>query len=288
MKKLLFMLLLAGCASGQVHVENDYFGYLNKNEDKYFTNGAKFSSFHTKGNERDTYSLGQNIYTPSKKKADATPEQLKDNRPYAGWLYLEYRNAVLKDDVKTVWGVQAGCTGECSLAKQTQIGVHKLLGQKYPTWDNDYALKTEPGIILEGEKYYGLARARQFTSNYFVRAKLGNIIDSGSLGLNFFYGEGVEEFYPEAITFKGKKAPWSYYLFGDIEGRVVPYNYFLQGSLFQEENHTVDPNLFVGQAELGVRVGYENLKFSYSYTAITDEWQGQNGPFFFGGVDISW
>ncbi len=292
MKKFLITLLLAGCSSGQVHVENDILAQGITNNDRYYTHGTKFSYYEDEPNERKTYSLGQSIYTPSKKRADALPEDLKKSRPYTGWLYAEYRNTILQEDnnSRTVWGLQLGCTGRCSLAKETQQGVHKLLDQSIPTWDKNYSLKSEPGFILEREKYYDLYQAVNFYSDYFTLLKTGNIINSVSSGLSFKYGINFSRFEPEDITFKQAKeeSPWSYYLFGDAEVRYIAYNHFLQGSMFQSERHTVDANPFVGEANLGFRVGYDKFKFSYNYTMITDEWSDQGGPFMFGGIDISW
>lgn len=292
MKKLLLCLTLAGCVHGQVHLENDIGAVFNKNDDKYFTHGTKLSSIHLDpdGHKEELYSAGQNIYTPSKKHIDASPSILSTDRPYSGWLYLEYRNEQVKDQVKTVYGIQAGCSGPCSFAKETQSTIHKLLKQNVPSWDPNYALKSEPGIILEGEKYYEIIGTSHFSSSLFSRLRGGNIIDSGSIGSKFEWGEGIDNFAPEPIIFKIPKEvdKLSYYIFGDVEERGVPYNHFLDGSLFQKEHHTVNSNFFVTEANLGFRVGYNNLKFSYNYTIITDEWEGQKGPFFFGGIDWSW
>jgi len=177
------------------------------------------------------------------------------------------------------------------MAKETQQQFHKFIDQGYPTWDRNYSLKSEPGIILEREKYYDLYTDSLLYAVYFSRLKLGNIINSTSIGSSFKYGIKYNSFDPEPITFKmpkEEKNPWSYYIFGDVETRLVPYNHFLEGSLFQNERHSVSANLLVGEANLGARVGYENFKLSYNYTVITDEWEQQGGPFFFGGLDISW
>lgn len=294
MKKALLCLLLAGCSHGQIHAENDLFAYANKNHDRFYSHGSKFSYYKDEPDERKTYSLSQTIYTPSKKRSEATPEELKDNRPYTGWLYLEYRDAVRKENYRQVLGIQAGCSGRCSFAKETQVGVHKLLGQGSPTWDRNYSLKSEPGVILQAERYYALLKTDLLSSDYFALLKAGNIIDSVSVGSSFRYGFNAGAWDPEAITFKTERdipvevSPWSYYLFGSAEGRFIAYNHFLEGSLFQDERHTVNPQRLVGEGNIGFRVGYKNLKLSYNYTVFSDEWSGQNGPFFIGGIDVSW
>lgn len=289
----IFIILLTACASGQVHLENDYGAFFNKNNDKYFTHGSKFSSYNLadSGTSLQTYSLGQNIYTPSAKCAEALPSELRNNRPYTGFLYGEYRKATVEDSTKTIYGVAAGCSGRCSYAKETQRTIHTLLGQGYPTWDREYSLKSEPGLILELEKYYAITEPdTDIYSNFYVLSKFGNIVTSGSVGFNFAYGEGVDHFAPEPITFKSPRETedFMYYIFGNIEGRAVPYNRFLEGSIFQDERHTVNAEPIVGEANLGFRIGYKNLKFSYNYTVVSEEWEGQNGAFFFGGLDLSW
>lgn len=275
-------------------MENDYGAFFNKNDDKYFSHGTKLSTIKRSTvsavPRSETASLGQNIYTPSKKRTDALKSDLDSSRPYTGWLYLEYRRAQLENRIKSVYGVQAGCSGRCSYAKETQTFIHEALGQSVPTWDRNYSLKSEPGVILEWEQYYELVRTDFHYVDVYYRSKFGNIINSGGIGLSFKYGQGTTDFDPEEITFKKtlNESLWTYYFFGSVEGRGVPYNHFLDGSLFQSERHTVDSNFFVGEANLGFRVGYKNFKTSYNYTVFTDEWDGQNGPFFFAGLDFSW
>lgn len=287
MKYLLF-LLLVGCA-GSLHVENDIFG-SKKTQDKYFTHGTQFNYYIESEKEKETFSLGQTIYTPSKKSKDALIEDLEKDRPYGGWLYGEYRNTKYTTETqKDTWGIQLGCSGECSYAKQTQQHVHEILGQSVPTWNPDYSLRAEPGFILERERSYRLVKGDYSDLSIYGAGKFGNIIDSAAIGIDGRLGFNLDKFSLEPITFKvPEKSNWRAYLFSRLEGRYVPYNHFLEGSLFQSENHTVTPVRLVGEFDIGFTFGYKEFSFLYRFSKFTSEWEERPGSFNFGGITLGW
>lgn len=293
MKKLLSLcLLLAGCSGGLV-AENDIFDPFDKNNDRAYTHGTKFSTFTESDNEKKTYSVGQNIYTPDTKKPNPDPEIIKQSRPYSGWLYGEYRDAWLAEPtVKNILGIQIGCTGNCSLAKETQQAVHKLIGQGIPTWDEDLALGTEPGVILEAERYYELYNNNYSDFTAYGTAKAGNIVDNGAAGFEYRTGYNLDKFASEPIIFKGpleKPLPkFMSYFFLIGEERLVAYNYFLQGSMFHQENFTVTPEVSVQEIDAGVTLGYGHYSFTYRYTAFSNEWTTQKDNTAFGGLNFQW
>src|ERR1051326_3246093 len=87
----LFLLTACQGYGGGIHAENDIFDPINKNRDEYFTHGTRFDLTKETSNEKQTYSLGSNIYTPSTKKPSADPQILARDRPYTGYTYGEYR-----------------------------------------------------------------------------------------------------------------------------------------------------------------------------------------------------
>lgn len=292
MKKLIPLLLLAGCAHGALTTENDFFDPFDKNNDRAYTHGTKFSSFTETEEEKKTYSIGQNIYTPDTKKPDPDPAIIAQSRPYSGWLYGEYRDSWNETEtIKDTVGIQVGCTGKCSLARQTQQGVHKLLDQGIPTWDPQYTLKTEAGLILEGEKYYELL-ANSFSDLVgYGSVKAGNLVDNGAGGIEYRIGYNLDHFESEPIIFKApevKPSDFLGYFFIKGEERLVAYTYFLQGSIFHDETHTVTPEVSVQELDAGITLGYDHYQFTYRYTAISDEWTTQKGNSAFGGLNFSW
>lgn len=287
---ILGILMLCGC-SGGLHVENDLF-QRGITSDQYYTHGTKFSYFKETEHEKETFSIGQNIYTPSTKKLDADPAILRNDRPFAGWLYGEYRNTNLtSENIITTYGVQLGCTGPCSLAKQTQRQVHRWLDQSIPSWRNDFTHKSEVGVILEAERGYRFYSKEYFDLTGYGAAKVGNIVDSAAVGLDVRAGYNLDKFPSDPIIFKlPKAAPSNYlgYVFCRLEQRLVPYNHLLDGSLFQDERHRVHSELSVQEGDVGFTLGWKKLKFTYRYTVFSNEWKEKKGSFGFGGIDLAW
>lgn len=290
----LLFLLLSGCTG--LHVENDIFG-LGKNADKFYTHGTKFSNTSEEGDTKTSYAVGQNIYTPSSKKPDADLAILNKDRPYAGYLYGEYQEAKIIEDVQNTWGFQVGCVGPCSLAKETQQGFHKLIDQGIPEWQPAYTQRSEPVATLLLEQ-----KRKQYSETYnewlegdaslYGQGKLGNLIDNASIGAELRLGYALPKFNPNEIVFRKSPDkeidPWSIYGFTKAEQRYVAYNHLLDGSLWQTEKHTVDSKDFVSEGQFGLSVGYGAFNFAYSFVFVTDEWTTQDGGFAFGGLDFNW
>ena len=99
------------------------------------------------------FSFGQNMYTPT----DISRSGLiKDDRPYAGWLYIStsyHRKYSTENPVKFMDTVelQFGVIGPASLAEDTQRIVHQWRGiETAKGWDHQ--LKNEPGIAAIFER----------------------------------------------------------------------------------------------------------------------------------------
>jgi len=291
MKYLVLLLLLTGCA-GRVHLENDFFASFHPNQDKYYTHGTKLSSIKETESFIEEYSLNQTIFTPSKKRPDADPALLKTDMPYSGFLFGEYRlTEMLDEDSQYTFGVQAGCFGECSYAKEVQSFVHKLLDQNIPTWDKNYALKSEPGLNIELERKEIILKGENYDFSSYVNGKLGNILNSVSLGTEFRYGFNLDTFSSTPIIFrvsKEKKTPWTFYGFTRVAETLNFYDHSIDGSLWQQERHHVNSELNVQTMYTGITLGYGQYKLTYTYFFTTDMWKERDSSMFFGGVDFRW
>ena len=299
MKYLLFIIIVvvAGC-SGAIHAENDLFSGPHSNSDRFFTHGTKFSYFPQQETNdiKETYSIGQNIFTPSVKYKPATEPAtkaiLENDRPYAGWLYGEYRKSFYaQDNVRDTFGIQLGCSGPCSGARQTQQQFHRIISQHVPLWDPNYTLRQEWGAILEAEREYILQEWQYADISTYGAARAGNIIDSGAFGVDLRVGYNLDKFSTEPIIFKipsTPRSPWTAYLFTRGEQRLVLYNHFLEGSMLHSEPHTVTTEPSVQEFDAGFTIGYENFRLTYRYTIFSNEWKERPGSFTFGGFDIKW
>jgi hypothetical protein len=309
MKRVIAFILFISCAvvhaqttsHFELHHENDLLNQFSTNKDKYYSAGQSFSYVKESDSLRESFTLGQLIYTPSAKRIDADPEVLKNDRGYGGWLYVEYRHSLFTSPtLKDTYGIQVGCTGRCSLAKEAQTTVHKLIGDKIPTWDPNYVMRSEPGFILELERnYYPEALTSKYAdASFYAAGKAGTIIDSVAGGIDLRLGYNLPRFASEPIIFKTPRgtAPaasrvkpnlFTAYVFARGEERFVAFNSMLHGSMFQEERHRVTPELFVMESNIGFTAGYGIYKVTYRVTTLSSEWTEHKGAQAFGGIDLS-
>lgn len=286
--------ILTGCTGGQVHFENDLLGFA-KNEDKNFTHGTKFSYNDEDSTSKTSYSLGQNIYTPDRKHNDAPKAELDRDRPYTGYLYSEYRHSDLTEtgDINT-FGIQVGCVGPCSLAKQTQQQIHRWRGINIPAWPREDTLKSEVTLSLELQKLRPIYETPHSRTSLYINGKFGNLVDSAAGGFESLLGYNIPTFSVDPIIFKlpnptAPKANYLGYFFIKGENRFVAYNHVLDGSLYLDERHTVNSEADVRELDVGFTIGYGAFKFTYTYFLFSNEWTDEKpGGFSFGGIDFSW
>ncbi|MEY2881789.1 MAG: hypothetical protein RLZZ15_4169, partial [Verrucomicrobiota bacterium] len=194
--------LLAGCAHHPVtlYSENDrYFA----GTDRHYTNGAKltvtqpapqksgvahaldalgrslrrfepYDVSHEKVDHKLSYSLGQNIYTPTE--IHTTAPQPND-RPYAAWLYGGIAFQRQQDDLFQAIELQLGVIGPMALGRQIQNGVHDFLHiARADGWGHQ--LRNEPGVNLAYDWRYRARRDSTSTQpdtgfSYDVIRRLG-------------------------------------------------------------------------------------------------------------------
>ena len=77
-----------------------------------------------------------------------------------------------------------------------------------------------------------------------------------------------------------------WFLFAGLDGRALARNIFLDGNTFSN-SHSVDKNYFVGDANAGLALTYDDYRLSYSLTARSKEFKGQDDPTVFGSLTLS-
>ncbi|MGE3907168.1 MAG: lipid A deacylase LpxR family protein, partial [Reyranellaceae bacterium] len=187
---------LAGAWDGGVltiQIENDWFGGA-ANKDRHYSTGLRanwmsptlydapmwlrdftdlpesFLSFldsRPAGKVKRRYglSVGQSLYTPEDKQATAL---LKDERPYAAWLYVGFSLQTIRYDAEKpdkrqdairqdTWQLDVGMIGPAALGRQVQNNWHKVIGvEQSKGWDNQ--LKNELGVNLTFERKWRIGR----------------------------------------------------------------------------------------------------------------------------------
>ena len=315
--------------------ENDLWG---SGKDTHYTHGTRFSYISSKKSDdckdsklgsleiireiakykmlkpihletqRISVILGQNIFTPE----DITASNLqKDDRPYAGWLYIGF--GFVKDADSTVdkviiknWSnivdileLNVGVVGPWSYAEDIQTGWHKFIDTTTPNgWAHQ--LKNELGIVINYERKFrmdskSLISKIQFDLTPSIGFALGNVhtnLASGAivrLGYNMPYDYGPPRIRPglQGSDFFEAKSGFSIYLFAGVEGRFVARNIFLDGNTFRN-SHSVAKKPFIGDFQAGIVVTYKKIRVSLSNIFRTKEFQKQNEADEYGAVNISY
>jgi hypothetical protein len=177
------------------HEDNDFINFRGHGTDKAYTNGTSFDLYYNNENAshkklnkwipkagskaHDTYKWGitQIMYTPTE---ISLPNPDPMDFSYAGALYvsrsLHSSNPVKKISYQT--DLFAGLIGPFSFAKETQIGVHKLIASPIPMgWDHQISTKIIANINFTAEqelwnygKWLELIGGTQFKAGSLVNA----------------------------------------------------------------------------------------------------------------------
>ena len=127
-------------------VANDKFVLV----DKYYTSGIFFTykkklktSFIFKKDStsvlQHSFTLGNQTYTPT----NLSSTNVADfDRPFAGWLFINYNQQKIKKHSVSSLNFQTGITGEESLSGKLQIWFHNFLGiDDFISWTDEIAFK---------------------------------------------------------------------------------------------------------------------------------------------------
>ncbi|MCU7845657.1 MAG: lipid A deacylase LpxR family protein [Candidatus Thiodiazotropha sp. (ex Monitilora ramsayi)] len=298
-----------------IQLENDLWG---SGDDRFYTHGTEISyasvdtppkfltslsdslPFYRKGGfEIHGYSLGQTIFTPE----DIEQETLvEDDRPYAGWLFLDMGIAHLYEDQgdrEKINGLilTLGVVGPISLAEQVQRGIHRLTGSDNPRgWDNQ--LENELGINLtylrKWRRLFPLQSSRSFELSHHGGLTLGNVYTYASLGVMARWGTRLKnDIGPPTISpgFPGIPAfrpdpTFNWYLFAGVEARAMARNIFLDGNTFRD-SHSVDKKPLVGDLQFGFAFHFNDTRIAFSHMIRSREFEGQSDPAQYGAINIT-
>ena len=286
-----------------VQVENDIlFG-----TDENYTNGIRLSYIHRPGNtpigdnisnflrrfspmavsalKSDLYysvALGQNMYTPKDIEAF---DLIEDDRPYAGWTYLEFGVTAEDRTGYEVIKLDLGMVGPASLAGKTQRWWHSVIGSPRPNgWSHQ--LPNEPGLNLyytRGHRFSPISLsgdlAFDFTPHWGVA--LGNVYTYGAGGLTLRLGTNldrdmgapprIQPSLPGSDHFSGDG--FDIYLFAGSEVRAIARNIFLDGTWADHEHH-VNKKELLAEVQVGVVAFVGPVRMALTNAFRTSEFAG--------------
>ncbi len=304
--------------------ENDSLGNpFSEHQDRHYTQGLKLSLFggdsfapgitNTLNNLLPAWGfrpeaadlgwilLGQNIYTPTQL---LTPTLIKNDRPYAGWLYtgaIYQRRGELAPNLAVMenFEINLGIVGPDSMAEEGQKTIHRWwVPDDIPRgWGNQ--LKDEPGLVLKYARLWRWSPSAETarTIDLIPRAgiELGNVNTFATGGATVRVGHnlppdfGVQIIDSPASVNGGltRETPeWFAYLFGGVDGRAIGHDITLDGNTFRG-GPSVDKNYFVADLSWGFAVQiFRHTEITYTRVIRTEEFHGQNREDIFGSVTI--
>ncbi len=306
-----------------IYLENDYFG----GTDRHYTNGAKISylsgDLETWGREgwRRSFvemlpfvnregaqknfglAIGQNMYTPQDTEA-FNPDP--NDRPYAGWTYLELSFVSKTQTVMDTLSFQVGMIGPHSYADTTQRHVHEWTGNDRPNgWE--YQLEDELGVNIVYERrwrLYGRAFSRTLGADLIphVGVSLGNVQTYANVGGTVRLGFNLPSDFGISLIRPGGTVPtpiddadprvspnrdWSFFVFGSADGRAVARDIFLDGNTW-EDSRSVDKEPLVADLSYGFGIIAGKWQLTFAQTYRTREFEKQKEKYNeFGSVALS-
>ena len=246
---------------------------------------------------RTGFGGGHVMFTPTDISLD---EPDPDDRPYAGWafvttsLYSEARGVVDVAELTLGW------VGDGAGAGWVQRNWHQLIDGEEPRgWR--FQIKDEPGIIARvGQRRYTKTRelpvaGLEWGGHGQISLALGNVDTSANLAGGIRVGRGFRGDHGETLrvkpslstaSFVSNDSPFGWYVFGDIGGRAIGRDIFLDGNSFRD-SPSVRKRHFVSDRQVGAAVHFGRVRTSFTFVRRSEEFFGQDGAQKFGAVAVS-
>lgn len=196
--KIIFILFLSFITNA-IKAQNTQheFGFITDNDlyasfslDKYYTNGLEvfFNSVAkttpASFNKRiRAIKIGQKMYNPFHYNIESVNFQ---DRPYAGYVYLNYSELIANTKHLISFGVEYGFTGEKTKARETQNFVHKYYGKRFSNgWDTQIQEKKAFGIKASYVRTLYAKEESKVQVTFLNNTTLHSIFSNISSGLGF-------------------------------------------------------------------------------------------------------
>ncbi len=229
-----------------------------------------------KTNSYFTFALTNQIFTPTDTQ---TVELIVDDRPYAGWTYLEA--GIHKSSSKHLVSflIKIGVIGEASFSEELQNSIHKVIGNRtVKGWHNQ--LNNEVGINAKvtHKLLFETKSLDRFGISFvpFVSGEFGNIAINTTVGASWRFGYNIpKDFGVSSIDIGAdpgipiygehrysKNNPISFSFNVLAAGSAVARDAFLDGNMFSS-SHSVDKKSLVGYVGFGFTFRYDRFLFDF-------------------------
>lgn len=239
------------------------------------------------------FGLTQLIFTPEDPNQLSSPE---GERPYAGWLGLEYSLHVKADDLVNSLTVSVGTTGDASLAQPAQNWVHRNISGSpiFQGWDSQVpseltvninfdhkqrfrrlskSISSHNGLEIDGYYETGVA-VGNFRSDAYVGslARIGYRLPSGFSTPRVQLGSYGHQLFSNKKDYGNK---FSGFAFAGLRASAVLHDITLDGPVFRDFDTGVESEPLVGELIYGLGLRYRKIDLLFSQTVRSDEFAGQ-------------
>ena len=216
-------------------------------------------------------------------------------RPYAGWLGLEFSLHAKNNNSVSSTTIALGTTGKNSLACESQEWVHNNISGSpiFQGWDSQVPGEFTLNLYFNHKRWLNLLEQTKewpvefdgyvewgaSLGNFRTDAYVGSLLRAGyNLPATFSTPQiqigsyGHELFRP----IEPGETPFSVLGFVGVRGSAVLHDITLDGPLFRDFDTGVNSKTFVGELLFGVRLRYDSYILSLSRTIRSDEFSGQS------------
>ena len=245
----------------RIYEDNDFINTRGLGTDNAYTNGTRVDLFYTKrhpsrhswdafmpkagANSVNVYGWGimQLMFTPND---ISTADYQPDDYPYSGALVATHTlysyNPVKKFDLQTE--LVAGVIGPASLAKQTQIAVHRLIHYQRPMgWSHQFRndlllnvnMTAEKQLAASGHTLEVIGGAQVFAGTMMNGLAFYPLIRIGNMNPYF---QGYISQYSGGRTENRRRKKWQAYLILKPEAQIIFTDALLEGGVFTGNPNT--------------------------------------------------
>ena len=246
------------------------------------------------------FGLTQLMFTPADPKAASAPN---GERPYAGWLGLEFSLHVKDSASVSSVTLAVGTTGSNSYAGDTQTWMHENVSDS-PTFEGwDSQVPNEVTVNLNFDQKLRMIFLDQSRHSpigvdgyYEWGASVGNFRTDAYLGALMRFGWNLPSTFSTPRVQIGsyghelfrsadpQRPPFSILGFIGVRGSAVLHDITLDGPVFRNFDTGVRSEPFVGEFLYGFGLRYRHAELAVSHTFRSDEFSGQDKNHEFGSV----
>lgn len=246
-----------------------------------------------------SFSFAHELYTPKDLKRS---DLIVEDRPYAGYMYLQGALHQVKENSLLSLTTQVGIVGPSSQMEQVQTMIHDLIGSPHPQgWDNQIKDEFIFQLNFSQKKYYDLEYIYGYDASLVPSygVELGNASTKMYGSALFRWGKNVPKDFgaylmnntdtskiPLSSTQKDTKK-WRYYINFSLQANAIARNIFLDGNSFKE-SHSVEKYPITVDVGYGLSFAYKDFSIDYIRRHSSKEYKTQEGLYSYGSLLFSY